>query len=433
MLRNQFPILATPGLAYLDSAASAQKPLRVLDAMNRVYKEAYANVHRGLYPLGEASTLAYENARETVARFLHCAPQEVVFTRNATEALNLVAMTWGRANVQPGDIVLTTIAEHHSNFLPWQALANEKGAEFRVLPVTASGELDLQQVAEVMATGRVRVMAVAHVSNVLGVRNPISRLADLAHRHGAILVVDGAQAVGHARTEVDSLGCDFYAFSGHKAYGPTGIGVLYGKSQLLQQMPPLMLGGEMIRSVSIQRSTWADAPQRFEAGTPPFVEAVGLAEALTMLQEVGIFPIMTHEARLVRKLTALLSAVPGVTVLGPPPGGRTGLVSFTLQSLHPHDIAGFLGTLGVSVRAGHHCAQPLHDALGIPASVRVSLGLYNDAGDLIALGDALGQALKFFGVQGAQTPSGYDPRATKLERQQLPYDAPSNDAEARHG
>jgi cysteine desulfurase/selenocysteine lyase len=377
-LRANFPIFEHPmsgrPLAYLDSANSSQKPRQVLDAMREFYETSYANVHRAVYELGERATSEYEGARDKVQAFVNASSRrEIVFTRSATNALNLVAYAWGLENLHPGDVVLVTELEHHSNFVPWQYIAQRTGAEFRALGIDDSGELDLDGLD---AIENVKVVAAGYVNNSLGTINSVERLADWAHGRGAIMVVDACQAAPHRPLDVQALGCDFLAFTGHKMCGPTGIGVLWGRRELLQAMSPFELGGEMIRSVSIERTTWNELPQKFEAGTPPIAQAVGLGHAIDYLNEVGLEAIERHEHDLTEYALGRLAEVDGVTVYGPSADRRGGIVSFQVDHVHPHDVAQVLGFEGVAIRAGHHCNQPLMTRLGVPATNRASFYLY---------------------------------------------------------
>jgi cysteine desulfurase / selenocysteine lyase len=381
-LRRDFPIFERPmhgkPLAYLDSAASSQKPRQVLEAMNEFYATSYANIHRGVYDLAERSTEAYEGAREKLRAFLNApSAREVVFTRNVTAALNLVAYGWGLDNLGPGDVVVATEMEHHSNFVPWQYIAERTGASFAVVPVDSEGELRLDELDAIAERGNVKVVACVYVSNSLGTINPIERLLAWAHEQGAISVVDAAQAAPHLPVDVQALGCDFLGITGHKMCGPTGIGVLWGRRELLERMAPFELGGHMIRQVTLERTTWNELPHKFEAGTSPIAEAVGLGAAVDYLSEVGLDAIERHERELAERALAALVEVPGVRVFGPEAERRVGIVSFEVEGAHPHDVAQILGWEGIAVRAGHHCTQPLMRALGVPATTRASFYLYS--------------------------------------------------------
>jgi cysteine desulfurase/selenocysteine lyase len=381
-LRRDFPIFERPmhgkPLAYLDSAASSQKPRQVLEAMNEFYATSYANIHRGVYDLAERSTEAYEGAREKLRAFLNApSAREVVFTRNVTAALNLVAYGWGLDNLGPGDVVVATEMEHHSNFVPWQYIAERTGASFAVVPVDSEGELRLDELDAIAERGNVKVVANNLVSNTLGTINPVDRLVAWAHEQGAISVVDAAQAAPHLPVDVQALGCDFLGITGHKMCGPTGIGVLWGRRELLERMAPFELGGHMIRQVTLERTTWNELPHKFEAGTSPIAEAVGLGAAVDYLSEVGLDAIERHERELAERALAALVEVPGVRVFGPEAERRVGIVSFEVEGAHPHDVAQILGWEGIAVRAGHHCTQPLMRALGVPATTRASFYLYS--------------------------------------------------------
>jgi cysteine desulfurase/selenocysteine lyase len=365
-------------LAYLDSANSSQKPRQVLDAMREFYETSYANVHRAVYTLGERSTAGYEGAREKVRALINApSTREVIFTRNGTEGLNLVAYAWGLDNLGPGDVALVTTLEHHSNFVPWQFIAKRTGAEFAVLPIDDQGELQLDALAEIERRGRVKVVACGLVSNSLGTINPVADIAAWAREREAITVVDACQAVPHRHLDVQALGCDFLAFTGHKMLAPSGIGVVWGRQEILQKMSPFNLGGEMIRSVSIERTTWNELPHKFEAGTPPIAEAYGLGQAIDYLSAAGLDGIERHEHELTEYALARLAELPYVRVLGPPADRRAGIVSFVVDEVHPHDVAQILDSVGVAVRAGHHCTQPVMTRLGIPATTRASFYLYN--------------------------------------------------------
>ncbi|MFL5579938.1 MAG: SufS family cysteine desulfurase [Gemmatimonadaceae bacterium] len=404
-LRRDFPLLAnSPGLHYLDSAATSQKPRAVLDALVRFYETANANPHRGAYALSAAATDAYGAARERVARFLGARDAAcLVFTRGTTEALNLVAATWGRANVGAGDEIVVTGMEHHANFVPWQQLAIERGARLRICRLTAEGEIDLDCLAGLVG-GRTRLVAFNHVSNALGTINPAAEIARLAKRAGAAVVCDGAQGVPHLPVAWESLleaGVDFYAFSGHKMCGPMGIGGLLGRRALLEAMPPYQTGGDMIDLVEDDRTTWNVLPHKFEAGTPNAANAVGLAAACDYLDAIGMDAVRAHERRLTSAASAALAAIPGVRVFGPPPERRSGVVSFTLADVHPHDVATILDEAGVCIRAGHHCAQPLMRRLGVAATARASFYVYNDDADVAALAAGLERARALFAPAGA--------------------------------
>jgi cysteine desulfurase/selenocysteine lyase len=393
----QFPILSRPGLVYLDSAATAQTPLAVLDEMDRIYRESNANIHRGVYPLAQEATEAFEGARRVVADWIGASVEETIFTKNVTEAINLVAYSWGRRNVGAGDRVLITEMEHHSNIVPWQLLCQEVGAELRYVPVNDRYELDLDVLERELALGP-KLLAITDTSNVLGTVNPLPEIIRQAHGAGALVLVDGAQAVPHHRVDVRALGADFYGFTGHKVYGPTGIGVLYARRVLLEEMPPFLSGGDMISRVDFFESRWNALPWKFEAGTSPYVEAAGLGAAVRWLDSLGIEAVEEHEAALVRYALERLDEVDGVSIIGPGLGvePRGTAISFAVDGVHPHDVAEILARDGVCVRAGHHCAQPLMRALGVPATSRASIGVHNSTADIDALVTGLAEVQRIF-------------------------------------
>ena len=400
-LRADFPIFDRPvhgkPLAYLDSAASSQKPRQVLDAMREFYETSYANVHRGIYDLAERATDAYEGARERLRGFVNAETErEIVFTRNVTEAINLVAYGWGLDNLGPGDLVLVTEMEHHSNFVPWQYIADRTGAEFAAIPVDDQGELRLEELDALVERGRLKVLACMLVSNSLGTINPVERLAEWAHGHGAIVVADAAQAAPHRPLDVQALGCDFVGFTGHKMCGPTGIGVLWGRGELLERMSPFELGGHMIRKVTLERTTWNEIPHKFEAGTAPIAEAVGLAAAVDYLEDAGLESIERHERELAAYALERLAEIPGVRLFGPPADRRVGIVSFVLDGVHPHDVAQVVDSEGVAVRAGHHCNQPLMSRLGLAATTRASFYLYTLPEEIDRLVEGIHKARNLF-------------------------------------
>jgi len=399
-LKARFPIfqaLHRPPLVYLDSAATSQKPDVVLEAMNRHYARHNANIHRGIYRIAEEATKAYENVRRRAAEFIGAAsPREIVFTRNSTEGINLVAHSWGRSKLQRGDAILLTEMEHHSNLVPWQMLAAERGIELRFIPVTPDGLLDLDRLPSLLADGRVKLVGVVHISNVLGTINPIEEIARQASAAGAKLLVDASQSVPHRPVDVRALGADFLVFTGHKMLGPTGVGVLWARRALLEEMPPFLGGGEMIREVHLTHSEWNEVPWKFEAGTMPITEVVGLGAAFDFLEAIDRDAVFAHDQELAAKALEALRTFPEITVLGPPAGQRGGLVAFTFEGVHPHDVATVLDRGGVAVRAGHHCAMPLHQKLGIPASVRASFYCYTTDEDLEALMVGLHQVHKVF-------------------------------------
>ena len=389
LIRADFPILSQTTrsghpLVYLDNAATSQKPKHVIEAVSRFYASENANIHRGVYGLSERATAAFDAARDKVARFLGApSASEIVFTRGTTEAINLVAQSWGRSNLRPGDEVLVTGMEHHSNLVPWQLVCEQTGARLRAVPITDRGELDLDAFTGLVGE-RTRLLAVTHVSNALGTINPIREMTSRAHEHGALVLVDGAQSVPHLPVDVARLGCDFFAFSGHKLYGPTGVGVLYGRRAILEGMPPWQGGGDMIEQVTLERSTWAAPPARFEAGTPPIAEIVGLAAAIDYVESVGLDRIGAWETELLQLATARLAELPGVRLVGTAVA-KAAVLSFVLDGVHPHDLGTVLDDEGVAVRAGHHCAQPVMARYGIPATVRASFAFYNTADEVEAL------------------------------------------------
>ena len=399
-VRADFPILAQKiygrDLVFLDSAASAQKPRAVIAAMTEAMERQYANVHRGIYWLSERATEAYENARDAAARLLKAYDRsEIVFTRNSTEAINLVAHSYGRGVLRPGQAVVISEMEHHANIVPWQMLRDAHGIDLRVAPITDSGEIDLVSLARLLEDGRVGLVALTHMSNVLGTCTPARRLAALAHAHGAKLLLDGSQAIVHRIVDVQEIDCDFYVFTGHKLYGPTGIGVLWARHELLEQMPPFLGGGDMISSVSFARSEWAAVPHKFEAGTPPIVEAIGLATAIAYVEALGYEAIAAHETTLVDHALSRLSSIPGLRIFGHAQD-RGGVVSFALEGAHSHDIATLLDRQGIAVRAGHHCAEPLMQRLGVESTARASFGLYTTKDEIDALAEGIDRVREFF-------------------------------------
>jgi cysteine desulfurase/selenocysteine lyase len=381
-LRSDFPVFEELSggrpVAYLDSASSAQKPRQVLDRMRDFYEHEYANVHRGVYRLAERATEGFEAARRTVASFLNApSEKEIVFTRSATESLNLVAYAWGLDNLGPGDVVVVTELEHHANFVPWQYIAQRTGASFRPIPIDAQGELQLDALEALAREGAVKVVGANLVSNTLGTVNPVETLAEWAHEQGAIMVVDAAQAAPHRVVDVQALGADFVAVTGHKLCGPSGIGALWGRAALLEAMSPFNLGGSMIRSVAVDRTTFNELPYKFEAGTPAIAEAVGFAAAIDYVSGIGLDAIERHEHSLVEQAMTALEELPWVRVFGPPADRRAGIVSFDVEGIHPHDVAQILDWEGIAVRAGHHCTQPLMTRLGVAATTRASFYLYS--------------------------------------------------------
>jgi cysteine desulfurase/selenocysteine lyase len=399
-LRADFPILAETvrgkKLVFLDSAASAQKPLAVIEAMRWAMEHQYANIHRGLHWMSERTTDAYEAVRDQVAGLLNAESRaEIVFVRNSTEAINLVAHSYGRALMRPGQAVVISEMEHHSNIVPWQMLRDSHGIELRVAQITDAGELDMAHLEALLKDGKVGLVAITHMSNVLGTYTPAARIAALAHAHGAKVLFDGSQAVVHRAVDVRDIDADFYVFTGHKLYGPTGIGVLYGKLALLETMPPFLGGGDMIASVSFERSSWAAVPHKFEAGTPAILEGIGLGAALDYVTAIGFDAIAAHEASLTDHALASLATVEGLTVIGHAQD-RGGVISFTMQGAHAHDIATLLDRNGIAVRAGHHCAEPLMRRLGVDSTARASFGLYTTHGEIDELTDALRRVRRFF-------------------------------------
>jgi cysteine desulfurase/selenocysteine lyase len=396
--RGDFPILARKvhgkPLVYLDSAASAQKPRAVIDVMTRFYEEDYANIHRGVHFLSMRATEAFEGARAKVARFLNAAKaDEIVFTRNATEAINLVAQSWGRKNLGPGDEIVLTELEHHANIVPWQILRAEKGFEIKVAPIDDTGQIRLEDMAELIGP-KTRLVAVSHMSNALGTILPVREIVRMARSHGAVVLVDGCQAAVHRQVDVQALDADFYAFSGHKLYGPTGIGVLYGKYALLDAMPPYQGGGDMIDRVTFARTTFKEPPHRFEAGTPAIAEAVGLATAIDYLADLGP-GVADHEDDVLAYATAQLSAIDGVTIHGTA-AEKGAILSFTIAGAHAHDVATILDQQGIAVRAGHHCAHPLMDRLGVTATARASFALYSTRAEAEALAEGVRAVKRIF-------------------------------------
>ncbi len=399
-IRADFPILRQSvhgkTLVFLDSAASAMKPRAVIEAMSGAMETQYANVHRGLHWMSERTTEAYEATRDAVAGLIGAPDRhEIVFVRNSTEAINLVAHSYGRGIMKPGQAVVISAMEHHSNIVPWQMLRDAHGIELRIAPITEAGELDMAAFEALLADGRVGLVAITHMSNVLGSYTPAERIAAIAHAHGARVLFDGSQAVVHRRVDVAALGADFYVFTGHKLYGPTGIGVLWGRRELLEAMPPFLGGGDMISSVSYARSTWAQVPHKFEAGTPAILEAIGLSAAIGYVQAIGYEAIAAHEAALTDHALARLSAVEGVRILGRAQD-RGGVVSFTLDRAHAHDVATLLDRQGIAIRAGHHCAEPLMHHLGLESTARASFAVYTTHAEIDALADTLARVREFF-------------------------------------
>jgi cysteine desulfurase/selenocysteine lyase len=399
-IRAEFPALAQAihgrPLVYLDNAATAQKPIAVLDAIRAYYDHDNANVHRGVHALSERATTAYDGAREAVRRFLHArSAREIVFTRNATESINLVARAWGDAFVRAGDELLITTMEHHSNIVPWQQLAARAGARLRAAPIDDRGVIDLDEVRRLL-TPATRLVAVTHQSNALGTVNPVAEIARLAHAAGAVVLVDGSQAVCHQAVDVQAINADFYVWTGHKLYGPTGMGVLYGRETLLDAMPPFLGGGDMIRTVTLEGSTWNELPYKFEAGTPHIAGAVGLHAAIDFVESVGLPAIARHEAALLARATEAVSHVDGARLIGTAPA-KASILSFVMDGIHPHDIGTIVDREGVAIRTGHHCAQPVMDRFGVPATARASFAMYNTVEDVDALVTALGRVRALMG------------------------------------
>jgi len=400
LLRRDFPILDQKvngrPLVYLDNAATTQKPRTVMEVMDRYYATINANVHRGAHSLSERATEVFEGARSKVQRFINAEDaREIIFVRGTTEAINLVAQSYGRSNIKSGDEIIVTEMEHHSNIVPWQLLCEQTGAVLRVVPIDERGELDMEQYQRLLGP-RTRLVAVVHLSNVLGTINPVKGIISLAHSHGVPVLLDGAQAVSHLKVDVQDLGCDFYAFSGHKLYGPTGIGVLYGKEEMLEAMPPYQGGGEMIRVVTFKRTIYNDLPYKFEAGTPDIAGAIGLGAAIDYVSDIGLETIARHERELLRYATEAVAGVPGLRIIGTA-RERASILSFVLDGVHPHDIGTILDSEGIAIRTGHHCAMPVMEHFGLPATARASLALYNTRGDVDALVRGLHKVREVFG------------------------------------
>lgn len=400
--RADFPILeqeVRPGvpLIYLDNAATTQKPLAVLQALDGYYRHINSNVHRGVHSFSEKATAAYEAARDKVRAFIGAAStQEVVFTRNATEAINLVAFSWSMWALRPGDTIVLSEMEHHANLVPWQMAAERHGAQVRYIPVTDNGRLDMEAYARLLSEGRVRMVSVAHISNVLGTINPASEIIRMAHAAGAYAMLDAAQSVPHMPMDVQALDADFIVLSGHKMLGPTGIGALYGKLNLLEQIPPFLTGGSMINRVTLEKTTFAEPPQKFEAGTPAIAQAIGLGAAIDYLNRIGLENVHQYEMAMARYAMEQLGQIDGLRVFGPPAEERAGLVAFTLKGVHPHDMSAGLDSAGIAVRAGHHCAMPLHNKFGLAATTRASFYLYNTTEEIDKLVDTLERVRTFF-------------------------------------
>lgn len=396
MFKSDFPLLTTQKTVYLDSAASAQKPEIVLKTMYTFYRTSYANIHRGQCEIATRATEAYEFARQTVAGFLHTNAQNIVFTKGATESINLVASGYEHI-LRPGDEILVCIAEHHADFVPWQQVCLRTGAKFLTFDVGDDGHINMDDFRAKLSS-RTRLVAMAQMSNVLGIVNPVDEIIHLAHKAGSRVLIDGAQGIAHLPVNVADMGCDYYTFSGHKIYGPTGIGVLYGTTEALNAIPPYQFGGDMIKTVSVAETTFADVPARFEAGTPPFVEAIGMAAAINYISQIGMDKIAIHEKELTQSLLSELHAVPGMHILGDA-SDKQGVVAFHIAGVHPADLAFILAKENICVRVGHHCAMPIHHRLGYDVSLRVSFGLYNDAKDIDIFMQALHKALSLLGVE----------------------------------
>ena len=398
-IREDFPILRQrirgKPLVYLDNAATSQKPQAVIDAVTRFYTAENANIHRGVHYLSERATVAYDEAREKVARFLNArSSREIIFTRGTTEGINLVAQSYGRSHLKPGDDIVITAMEHHSNIVPWQLVCEQTGATLRAAPISDEGELDLEAFERLLGD-RTRLVAVVHLSNALGTINPVKRLVALAHARGIPVLVDGAQAAPHLRVDVQDLDCDFFAFSGHKILGPTGVGVLYGREALLEQMPPYQGGGDMIATVTLQRSTWAPLPAKFEAGTPMIAQVMGLGAALDYIGKIGLDAVAGWEQELLGYATERVGQIPGIRLIGTA-RDKASVLAFVLEGVHPHDIGTVLDDLGVAIRAGHHCAQPVMERFGVPATARASFAFYNTPAEIDVLTDGIMTVKKMF-------------------------------------
>ncbi|MCH8026649.1 MAG: cysteine desulfurase [candidate division Zixibacteria bacterium] len=402
-IKADFPVLSQDinghKLVYLDNAASSQKPQTVIDELSRFYSEDNANIHRGLHTLAERSTNAYESTRKRVAKFIGCQnPEEVILNSGTTAAINLIAYSWGEEHINEGDEIVITEMEHHANLIPWVILAKRKKAVLKRIPITSDGRLNLDSIEKII-TDKTKIVALSHMSNVLGTINPVSEIAEIAHKHGAVVVADGAQAVPHMPVNVTELGVDFYTFSAHKMLGPTGVGVLWGKKELLEKMQPFMTGGEMIREVHFDKVTWANIPHRFEPGTPNIAGVIGFAAAIDYLEKIGMDKIRQHEIEITQYALEKLSKINKLEIQGPTdPQIRGAAISFTDSDIHPHDISTFLDSKGIAIRAGHHCAQPLLRILGKVATARASFYIYNDEADVDRLVEAIIEMKKYFGV-----------------------------------
>ncbi len=400
MQKNDFPIFSQlingKPLIYLDSAATAQKPLTVIDALTEYYQCYNANVHRGVYALSSRATEAYEKTREMIKNFIHAEDaKQIIFTKGATESINLVAESFGQLMIKEGDEIIVSEMEHHANIIPWQMLCKKSGAKLKIIPVQDDGTLNIESFVQLL-NSKTKLVALTHVSHVLGTINPIKEMIQIAHTKEIAVLIDGAQAIAHLPVNVQDLDCDFYIFSGHKLYGPTGVGILYGKAKWLEKMPPYQTGGQMIKHVSFNYTEFADSPHKFEAGTPPIAQAIGLGKAIEYINHIGFAAIRAHENQLTGYLYERLQSLPNIRVLGSAKS-RIGLFSFVMNNIHAHDIATILDTEGIAVRAGHHCAMPLMERFNVPASVRISLGLYNDNADIDHLIEALKKSILLLG------------------------------------
>ncbi len=387
-------------LTYLDSASTSQKPRRVIEAISKYYETLNSNIHRGVHTLSELATVAYEETREVVSKFINAKESaEIIFTRNATEGINLVAYTWGEQNIQQGDEITVTALEHHSNLVPWQELARRKQAVLRIIPITKEGQLDLQNLDQFI-TAKTKIVAVTQMSNVLGTITPLEKIIQRAHEVGAVVLVDAAQGIGHLGIDVQKLDADFVAFSAHKMLGPTGVGILYGKRKLLEEMPPFMFGGDMIREVRPFQASWNDLPWKFEAGTPNIADVIAFKEAIKYLEEVGFENILEHDKKLLQYALEKLSQLPGIEFFGPTDVNQaSGILSFNIPTVHPHDVGSILNDSGIAIRAGHHCAQPLMQRLGVPATARMSFYFYNDESDIDKAFEGLKKVYEIFKVE----------------------------------
>jgi cysteine desulfurase/selenocysteine lyase len=397
MKKDLFPIFnnSQDGFVYLDNAATTQKPQSVIDSLSHFYTNLNSNIHRSVYPLSEQATEAYEHARDKVKNFINASDgQEIIFTKSTTESINLVAYSWGEINIKEGDEILVSVLEHHSNFLPWQQLAKRKGAILKIIPCDEEGIITIENVRKHLSA-KTKIVAITHLSNVTGTILPIKEIIKESHEVGACVLIDAAQSIAHMTIDVNDLNCDWLVFSGHKMYGPTGVGMLYGKKEILESMPPFLFGGGMVKEVTSHESVWADLPSKFEAGTPPIAEVIALAISIGFLEEIGLDSIMKCEKELTTYALEKLKMIEELTILGTSDTEhRGGIISFTIKGAHPHDVASLVGERGICIRAGHHCAEPLHRALNLPASCRISLAIYNSREDIDMLIEALGHAKK---------------------------------------